>query len=205
EDEKAFLRELQTAAPVLYRQVKAGEITVAQAQDKLLTRQNGLSKAARQIAKSAPEPVSSVPTPEAPSIGAASHMGGSADGDVQDSQKEEDEDEWLEKLPLWLVLRGLVHRGYAVRDDLLAWRAMEEAGVWTRFAHHSTRLCALEGQTPFLRAVAGVAYLPRPQDWKVCSPCQGEGCESCTYAGYDPRTGIDPARMLSGPADGGES
>jgi len=114
-------------------------------------------------------------------------------------EAEMSDDDWLESLPIFRVLKQKQHRGIFVKRDLLAIRTLLVA--LNAFEHHARRAFDFKNPTgtPAETRVVAAAAMPRPLDWQLCAPCRGNGCGRCAHAGYDlTGAGISPLRVESG-------
>lgn len=120
---------------------------------------------------------------------------------LNSAPKEEDmpDEQWLDSLPIWRVLRTKAHKGIVLRSDLLSIRTLWKAKE--TFVHHARRAFNLDAQdnTPAGMVVLRLVEFPHPRDWQVHAPCHGNGCQKCAYSGYDTSgAGISPLRVETG-------
>lgn len=118
-----------------------------------------------------------------------------------DFKKEADmtDEEWLESLPIYRVLKTKQHKAIFIKEDLLSIRKL-----WPqieKFQYHAVRAFDQKAlrNTPAAQSVRSVQTLPHPADWQICGPCRGNGCTKCDNAGYHIHgAGISPLRVEKG-------
>jgi hypothetical protein len=116
-------------------------------------------------------------------------IGGQDESDLTD-------EEWLNQLPLYLVLKSKAGKGVNARTALLDYRTIQ--GPLEKFAKELKRCKTVQHpeETGFSAVFSRVASFPHPKNWKLHAPCAGDGCKKCGFGGYDVTgAGIDPSTV----------
>lgn len=108
------------------------------------------------------------------------------------------DESWLETLPIYRVLKAKTHRAIVVRRAALDWRKLEKSiSIYSRGVASAESVKGADNN-PFARALSAPRTITSPENWGICAPCAGNGCERCGRAGFEMSGGIDPRRVEVG-------
>jgi hypothetical protein len=89
------------------------------------------------------------------------------------SQDEMGDDDWLETLPLFKALTGVLLRDFKI--DALAYRHLEKARA--AYLYHAQRELKKQHRGPYGARVIGFLKMDGPQKWNRCASFADGGCE----------------------------